>query len=59
MEAILDIHPVDVFDGNQGEVLLVKSPLDNAEIESFLTRAVLSTCGRLRSNFLSVQWQAR
>lgn len=31
-----DIHPVEVFDGNQWEVSLVKSLLNNAEIESFL-----------------------
>lgn len=31
-----EIYPVEVFDGNQWEVSLVKSLLDNAEIESFL-----------------------
>jgi hypothetical protein len=31
-----EIHPVEVFDGNQWEASLVKSLLDNAEIESFL-----------------------
>jgi hypothetical protein len=31
-----EIHPVEVFDGNDWEVALVKSLLDNAEIESFL-----------------------
>jgi len=31
-----EIQPVEVFDGNQWEVSLVKSLLDNAEIESFL-----------------------
>ena len=36
METNHDIHPVEVFDGNQWEVSLVKSLLDNAEIESFL-----------------------
>jgi hypothetical protein len=36
MESNHEIHPVEVFDGNQWEVSLVKSLLDNAEIESFL-----------------------
>lgn len=36
MESNHDIHPVEVFDGNQWEVSLVKSLLENAEIESFL-----------------------
>jgi hypothetical protein len=31
-----EINPVEVFDGNQWEASLVKSLLDNAEIESFL-----------------------
>lgn len=29
-------HPVEVFDGNEWETSLVKSLLDNAEIEAFL-----------------------
>lgn len=32
MESNHDIHPVEVFDGNQWDVSLVKSLLDNAEI---------------------------
>jgi hypothetical protein len=36
MESNQDIYPVEVFDGNQWEVSLVKSLLENAEIESFL-----------------------
>lgn len=31
-----EIEPVEVFDGNQWEVSLVKSLLENAEIETFL-----------------------
>jgi hypothetical protein len=31
-----EIYPVEVYDGDQWEVSLVKSLLDNAEIESFL-----------------------
>lgn len=31
-----EIYPVEVFDGNQWQAALVKSLLDNAEIESFL-----------------------
>jgi len=31
-----EIYPVEVFDGDQWEASLVKSLLDNAEIESFL-----------------------
>jgi hypothetical protein len=31
-----EIFPVEVFDGDQWEASLVKSLLDNAEIESFL-----------------------
>lgn len=31
-----EIYPVEVFDGNQWEASLVKSLLDNAEIESFI-----------------------
>jgi hypothetical protein len=31
-----EIFPVEVFDGNQWEASMVKSLLDNAEIESFL-----------------------
>lgn len=31
-----EIFPVEIFDGDQWEVSLVKSLLDNAEIESFL-----------------------
>lgn len=31
-----EIIPVEVFDGNQWEASLVKSLLDNAEIESFI-----------------------
>lgn len=36
MESNHDIHPVEVFDGDQWEASLVRSLLDNAEIESFL-----------------------
>jgi len=31
-----EIYPVEIFDGDQWEASLVKSLLDNAEIESFL-----------------------
>ena len=31
-----EIHPVEIFDGTQWEASLVKSLLDNAEIESFV-----------------------
>jgi len=31
-----EITPVEIFDGNQWEASLVKSLLDNAEIESFV-----------------------
>lgn len=31
-----EIFPVEIFDGDQWEASLVKSLLDNAEIESFL-----------------------
>ncbi len=31
-----EIYPIEVFDGDQWEASLVKSLLDNAEIESFL-----------------------
>jgi len=31
-----EITPVEIFDGNQWEASLVKSLLDNAEIESFI-----------------------
>jgi hypothetical protein len=31
-----EIYPVEVFDGNDWEASMVKSLLDNAEIESFL-----------------------
>lgn len=31
-----EMHPVEIFDGDQWEASLVKSLLDNAEIKSFL-----------------------
>jgi hypothetical protein len=31
-----EIYPVEIFDGNDWEASMVKSLLDNAEIESFL-----------------------
>jgi len=31
-----EIYPVEVFDGNDWEASMVKSLLDNAEIESFI-----------------------
>ena len=31
-----EIYPVEIFDGNEWEASLVKSLLDNAEIESFI-----------------------
>jgi len=31
-----EIYPVEIFDGNDWEASLVKSLLDNAEIESFI-----------------------
>jgi len=36
MDSNHEIIPVEVFDGDQWEASLVKSLLDNAEIESFL-----------------------
>jgi hypothetical protein len=36
MDSNREIIPVEVFDGDQWEASLVKSLLDNAEIESFL-----------------------
>jgi len=36
MKNDVNIFPVEVFDGTQWEASLVKSLLDNAEIESFL-----------------------
>jgi len=31
-----EIYPIEIFDGDQWEASLVKSLLDNAEIESFI-----------------------
>lgn len=36
MNAENEIIPVEVFDGTQWQAMLVKSLLDNAEIESFI-----------------------
>ncbi|MBV5311912.1 MAG: DUF2007 domain-containing protein [Prolixibacteraceae bacterium] len=36
MDSNQEISAVEVFDGNQWEASLVKSLLDNAEVESFL-----------------------
>lgn len=36
MKADQEIHPVEVFEGTDWQANLVKSLLDNAEIESFL-----------------------
>jgi hypothetical protein len=36
MKSDSEIYPVEIFDGNQWEASLVKSLLDNAEIESFI-----------------------
>lgn len=36
MKSDNEIYPVEVFDGNQWEASLVKSLLDNAEIEAFV-----------------------
>ena len=36
MDSNQEINAVEVFDGNQWEASLVKSLLDNAEVESFL-----------------------
>ena len=36
MKAENEITPVEVFDGTQWQAMLVKSLLDNAEIESFV-----------------------
>jgi len=36
MKSDSEIYPVEVFDGKQWEASLVKSLLDNAEIESFI-----------------------
>jgi len=35
MNSNQEIYPVEIFDGNDWEASLVKSLLDNAEIESF------------------------
>ena len=36
MNSNQEIYPVEIFDGNDWEASLVKSLLDNAEIESFI-----------------------
>ena len=36
MKTANEVYPVEIFDGDQWESSLVKSLLDNAEIESFL-----------------------
>jgi len=36
MKSENEIYPVEIFDGSEWEASLVKSLLDNAEIESFL-----------------------
>ncbi len=36
MKADNEVFPVEVFDGTQWQAMLVKSLLDNAEIESFV-----------------------
>jgi hypothetical protein len=36
MKADNEVFPVEVFDGTQWQVMLVKSLLDNAEIEAFV-----------------------
>ncbi len=36
MKADQEIYPVEVFDGNDWDASMVKSLLDNAEIESFI-----------------------
>jgi len=36
MNSNQEIYPVEVFDGNDWEASIVKSLLDNAEIESFI-----------------------
>lgn len=36
MNADNEIYPVEVFDGNDWEASMVKSLLDNAEIEAFI-----------------------
>ncbi len=36
MKSDQEIYPVEVFDGNDWDASMVKSLLDNAEIESFL-----------------------
>jgi hypothetical protein len=36
MKSDIEIYPVEIFDGTQWEASLVKSLLDNAEIESFI-----------------------
>jgi hypothetical protein len=36
MKADNEVFPVEVFDGTQWQAMLVKSLLDNAEIEAFL-----------------------
>jgi len=36
MNSNQEIYPIEVFDGNDWEASIVKSLLDNAEIESFI-----------------------
>ena len=36
MNSYQEIYPVEVFDGNDWDASMVKSLLDNAEIESFI-----------------------
>ena len=36
MNSDKEIYPVEIFDGNDWEASMVKSLLDNAEIESFI-----------------------
>jgi hypothetical protein len=36
MNKDMEIYPVEIFDGNDWEASMVKSLLDNAEIESFI-----------------------
>ena len=45
MKAENEITPVEVFDGTQWQAMLVKSLLDNAEIESFVKDSRMGVLG--------------
>jgi hypothetical protein len=45
-----EIYPVEVFDGNDWDASLVKSLLDNAEIESFLKDQLIGVLAPFRAD---------